>query len=165
MDIEKARLFATEAHRGQVRKYTGEPYINHPVEVASIVQAAGGSDAMICAALLHDVVEDCDVGHDAIATEFGAEVSDLVRWLTDKSVAEDGSRVVRKEIDRNHIAAAPSSAQTIKLADLISNTASIVERDPAFAKVYLAEKRLLLPVLTKGDPGLWERANTIAEAG
>jgi hypothetical protein len=49
---------------------------------------------------------------------------------------------------------APAEAQTIKLADLISNTRSIMEHDEAFAKTYLAEKRLLLEVMTKGDRGL-----------
>ncbi len=55
-------------------------------------------------------------------------------------------------------------AQTIKLADLISNTRSIVERDPKFAVTYLAEKRELLKVLTDGDPALYRMAFDLAHA-
>ena len=74
------------------------------------------------------------------------------------AISQDGNRAHRKAIDREHTAQAPAAAQTVKLADLISNSRSIMEHDPQFAVVYLAEKRLLLEVLTKGDPGLHARA-------
>jgi (p)ppGpp synthase/HD superfamily hydrolase len=158
--ISRARVFATAAHAavGQLRKYTFEPYIVHPEEVASMVMAHGGTDAMVAAAWLHDTVEDTGVSIELIRKEFGSEVSDLVGWLTDVSRPEQGNRAVRKAIDRAHTAAAPAEAQTIKLADLIANTRSIVEHDADFARVYLAEKRQLLEVMTKGDPRLRERA-------
>lgn len=160
--VERARLFATAAHAavGQTRKYTGEPYIVHPLEVASIVESAGGTDAMVAAALLHDVLEDTDVTVDLLEAEFGSEVADLVLWLTDVSKPEDGNRSTRKALDRQHSAAAPAAAQTVKVADLISNTRSIVAHDPHFSKVYLEEKRLLLDVLTRADPTLLEMAKT-----
>ena len=63
-----------------------------------------------------------------------------------------------KALDRQHSAAAPAEAQTIKVADLISNTRSIVAHDPGFAKLYLEEKRMLLEVLTKADPTLLNQA-------
>jgi (p)ppGpp synthase/HD superfamily hydrolase len=103
-------------------------------------------------------VEDTGVSIELIRKEFGSEVSDLVGWLTDVSRPEQGNRAVRKAIDRAHTAAAPAEAQTVKLADLIANTRSIVAHDEAFAKVYLAEKRQLLEVMTKGDSRLRERA-------
>ena len=89
---------------------------------------------------------------------FGTDIATLVGWLTDVSKPEDGNRAVRKAIDREHTAAAPAEAQTIKLADLISNTKSIMAHDPTFAKVYLEEKRLLLAVMTRGDTGLMAEA-------
>jgi (p)ppGpp synthase/HD superfamily hydrolase len=98
------------------------------------------------------------VSIEVIRAEFGSKVSDLVGWLTDVSRPEQGNRATRKAIDRAHTASAPSEAQTIKLCDLISNTRSIVEHDPEFARVYLAEKRLLLEVMTKADPELMRRA-------
>ena len=154
--VEKAKVFATAAHAavGQTRKYTGEPYVVHPMEVASIVESVGGTEAMVAAALLHDVLEDTGVTVDVLEEQFGSEVTDLVLWLTDISKPEDGNRSTRKALDRQHSAAAPAAAQTIKVADLISNSRSIVAHDPGFAKVYLEEKRLLLDLLTRADPTL-----------
>lgn len=158
--VETARIFATAAHAaiGQKRKYTGDHYIVHPAEVAAIVsQVPGCTPEMIAAAWLHDVVEDTGVSIDIIRQIFGDKVADLVAWLTDVSKPEDGNRRIRKAIDRAHSASAPAEAQTVKLADLLSNTRSITEYDPNFAVVYIREKKALLEVLTKGDPDLRER--------
>jgi (p)ppGpp synthase/HD superfamily hydrolase len=114
---------------------------------------------MIAAAWLHDTVEDTGVTIELIRSEFGSEVSDLVGWLTDVSRPDHGNRAARKAVDRAHTAAAPGEAQTIKLADLISNTRSIVAHDAKFAETYLSEKRLLLEVMTKADPRLLARAH------
>ena len=154
--VDRARVFATAAHAavGQVRKYTFEPYIVHPAEVVSIVRSVPHTDVMLVAAWLHDVVEDTGVTIETIRAEFGAEVAELVGWLTDVSRPEHGNRAHRKALDRAHSAAAPAEAQTVKLADLISNTRSIMAHDVAFAKTYLEEKRLLLEVMTKGDATL-----------
>lgn len=161
--IEKARVFATAAHHaaGNARKYTGEPYINHPTAVVLLVAGVPHTPEMIAAAWLHDTVEDTKVPIQLIAREFGDKIADLVYWLTDKSTREDGNRAARKAIDRLHIAQASPEAKTIKLADLLDNTASIIERDPGFAKVYMAEQAELLKVLTEGDKTLWDRANLI----
>ncbi len=158
--VERARVFATAAHAavGQRRKYTGEPYVVHPIEVSRLVDQIGGTSEMVAAALLHDVLEDTDVTFDVLEEEFGTSVAELVLWLTDVSKPEDGNRSTRKALDRQHSAAAPAEAQTIKVADLISNTRSIVAHDPDFAVVYLQEKRMLLDVLTKADPNLLEQA-------
>ena len=56
--IELAESFAMEAHITQVRKYTGQPYVNHALAVSAIVAAYGGNQSQIVAALLHDTVED-----------------------------------------------------------------------------------------------------------
>jgi len=161
MDIvERARIFATAAHAAvaQLRKYTMEPYIVHPAEVVSIVATVDHTPEMLAAAWLHDVVEDTGVTIEVIRAEFGEKVADLVGWLTDVSRPEQGNRATRKAIDRAHTAMAPAEAQTIKLADLISNTKTIVKHDANFARVYLEEKRLLLEVLTKGDASLRDQA-------
>ena len=162
MDIvHKAQVYAMAAHAavGQRRKYTNEPYIVHPAEVAATVAAVPGSTPeMVAAAWLHDVVEDTGCTLTDIHMGFGPEVAALVGWLTDVSRPEDGNRATRKAIDRAHSAQAPAEAQTIKLADLISNSRSIVQHDPEFAKVYLEEKRMLLEVMTKGDPTLMAEA-------
>jgi guanosine-3',5'-bis(diphosphate) 3'-pyrophosphohydrolase len=90
--------------------------------------------------------------------EFGAVVASYVDWLTDQSRPEDGNRAARKQKDRDRIRNAPPEVHSIKCADLISNTSTIVKYDPEFAKVYLKEKRQLLEVLTGADPVLLQRA-------
>jgi (p)ppGpp synthase/HD superfamily hydrolase len=160
--VHKAQVFAIAAHSAvkQVRKYTGEPYYVHPAEVAQIVAGVPGSTPeMVAAAWLHDVVEDTGCTFDDIHLNFGIDIATLVSWMTDISQPQDGNRATRKAIDREHTARAPAEAQTIKLADLISNSKSIMKHDPAFAKTYLEEKRLLLEVMTKGDKGLHELAS------
>jgi len=163
--VEKAQVFATAAHAAvkQTRKYTGEPYINHSFHVMSIVKTVPHTPEMLAAALLHDTVEDTGVTIELIESEFGSEVANLVSWLTDVSRPEDGNRAVRKHIDLEHTAQAPAAAQTIKLADLISNTSSIVKHDLNFAETYLKEKQALLQVLTKGDRTLlsWAQASVV----
>ena len=81
--IKRAFLYAKELHKGQVRQ-SGEPYISHPVEVAVIVVQLGLDTDSICAALLHDTVEDCadKTNLDIISKMFGSEVAMLVDGLT-----------------------------------------------------------------------------------
>jgi guanosine-3',5'-bis(diphosphate) 3'-pyrophosphohydrolase len=160
---EMAEEFARAAHAGQVRKYTGEPYVEHPRAVAALVRSVPHDEAMLAAAWLHDVVEDCHVPLSTLESRFGRDVAELVGWLTDVSKPTDGNRAARKEIDRQHTAKAPPRAMTIKLADLIDNSRSILTRDPKFAVVYLAEKRALLGVLGPGDPTLWAMAQACTD--
>lgn len=80
--IERAFRFAKEAHKG-VRRRSGEPYILHPVAVAKIVIAELGlGSTSICAALLHDVVEDTEFTRDDIEAAFGPKIADIVEGLT-----------------------------------------------------------------------------------
>ena len=163
--IMQAYTYAILMHGEQKRKYTGAPYVTHCAEVACIVADAGGTTEMICAALLHDVIEDTDSTIEAVEYGFGAIIAEYVGWLTDVDKPEDGNRAIRKRLDREHIARAPAEAQTIKCADLISNMQSIVAHDPDFAKVYLREKALLLDVLDKADYGLRVHALQMVEDG
>jgi (p)ppGpp synthase/HD superfamily hydrolase len=163
--IERARVFATAAHAavGQLRKYTNEPYIVHPTEVAAIVSSVEHTPEMVAAAFLHDVLEDTKVTTAELRSEFGDEVTALVLWLTSLDV--EGNRAYRKALDCEFLAAAPAEAQTVKLADLISNTSTIVQFDEKFAKVYLKEKLDLLAVLTKGNEDLRYRAYELCWKG
>lgn len=149
--IESALALAASSHAGQARKYTGAPYIEHPMEVARIVASVCPQADMAAAALLHDVLEDTDTEKAEVAEAVGTPVLALVEQLTDVSVPSDGNRAVRKGLDRAHLAQACPEAKLVKLADLISNSASIVEHDPGFAKVYMGEKRLLLEEALTND--------------
>tara|TARA_A200000159_G_scaffold83110_1_gene76864 strand:+ start:1220 stop:1729 length:510 start_codon:yes stop_codon:yes gene_type:complete len=159
--IDKAKMLAGKAHKGQVRKYTGLPYIVHPIEVANILQTVNHTDDMVAAALLHDVVEDCDYTVEDIANEVSPAVAKLVEGLTDVSKPEDGNRAVRKALDKDHLAKQSAEVQTIKYADIISNTQDIKVNDPSFAKVYIEEVKALLDVLDKGDKTLYAKAKEI----
>ena len=158
--IMDAGIFAENAHKGQTRKYTGEPYIVHPSAVAELLRLnyKDTTEEMYMAALLHDTVEDTDATHEEIARFFGDKVSELVKGLTDVSKPEDGNRATRKAIDRDHIAQGSKEVQTIKVFDLIHNTESIREHDPKFWEVYKLEKQDLLHVMTKVDPEIKQLA-------
>ena len=151
-----ARVYATAAHAavGQRRKYTDQPYIVHPIRVAEIVDLYGGTDDMISAAYLHDVVEDTAVSIDDINDMFGSAVAVIVDGLTDVSKPEDGNRAVRKAMDRQHSADATWAVQFVKCADIIDNAADIGDNDPSFNVVYRKEMAALLKVLdkVKDDP-------------
>ena len=162
--VDSALLFASSAHGAieQKRKYSGEDYIVHPVEVMEIVRSLPDhTDEMLIVALLHDVVEDTEVKLVDIAVKFGAKIAEMVAEITDVSEPEDGNRAVRKGLDRDHLAKARPEVQTVKLADIISNSKDILENDPNFAKVYISEMKLLLDVLDKGDPMLNQMARDI----
>jgi (p)ppGpp synthase/HD superfamily hydrolase len=160
--VQEAKTFATIAHGSilQCRKYTGEPYITHPEAVVGLLQkyVTNASEEMLAAAWLHDVVEDTPVTLNEVRERFGNHIATLVENVTDVSRPEDGNRKTRKAIDRVHLSEALPEAKTIKLADIIHNTQSIVEHAPEFAKIYLEEKRLLLEVLKEGSAVLWAMA-------
>jgi len=165
---QAAEIFATSAHAAidQRRKYTNDPYIVHPAAVVAILRSVNADATSRAAAWLHDVVEDTQVTLLNIIEQFGMEVANLVWWLTDTFIPEPGmTRAERKANYRFHLAAAPAAAKTIKLADLIDNTFTIVQHDKKFAKVYLAEKAELLEVLRDGDARLWERAKQLLDDG
>lgn len=84
MDLfEKALLFATEKHGGQLRKMANTPYILHPVEVAAIVGTMTDDREILAAAVLHDTVEDTDTTLDEIRENFGKRVALLVMTETE----------------------------------------------------------------------------------
>ena len=75
--IEKAYALAKDLHKNQFRK-DGTPYLSHPVEVALILTDLGFDENVICAALLHDVVEDCDYSLEQIEVGFNRKIAEMV---------------------------------------------------------------------------------------
>lgn len=153
-DLMTITGFAAAAHGDQKRKYTGEPYVYHTISVSRIVKEQGGDLNMQAAALLHDVLEDTKVSHQelrvflhSVDQESADDVLALVVELTDVYTSESFphlNRKARKELEAERLGRCSARAKRIKLADMEDNTSSIVERDPAFAKVYLEEKKRLL---------------------
>ncbi|MDY6890441.1 MAG: HD domain-containing protein [Pseudomonadota bacterium] len=170
--LPRVRQFALQAHAGQLRRYTSEPYWKHLSEVAGLVATcANSTPRMVALAWLHDVVEDTTVTLREIERTFGVSLADGVRCLTG-STNQSLSRWERKRRDRERLAAGDADVHTVKLADMASNLASIGRFDPRFAlEGYLEEKRLEVGVLTQGDEELrnlvrtlWSDAKRMAEA-
>lgn len=167
--IEKAKEFAHEAHDRvkQKRKYTGEPYWVHPDAVADIVASVTSDEIMIAAAYLHDVLEDVTplypgYSEGQIRVIFGESVLALVKELTDVFTKESYpklNRAQRKALEHERVSKISPEGKTIKLADILDNTASIVEHDKDFAVVYLREIAANLPILSDGNAELYQRAS------
>lgn len=168
--ILESKEFAHAAHDsiGQKRKYTGEPYWVHTDEVAQIIHDLSADLGLYISAEivshLHDVVEDVNVypyNLLGIKQRFGLLVGDWVESLTDKYTSKNYpnlNRAERKVLEANRLSNTHPWVQTIKVADLINNTESIIEHDPNFAKTYLKEKEYLLSMLKGADPILLKRA-------
>lgn len=159
MDMMKAGIAeecADRWHRGQIRKYTGAPYIVHPKAVAArLKQIAPNDHKLHAAAYLHDVLEDCGVSFLDLVKKFGAETAELVQEITDQSDPTQ-SRAQRKASECKRLAKVSKRAKTLKLADILDNLPSIRANDPKFAAVYEAESMALLAVLVGGNAELWD---------
>lgn len=143
----RALKFADQAHAGQRRKFSGQPYICHPIRVAARVAAVpGATDEMVVAAFLHDVVEDCGVGLDEIGKEFGPVVKQLVSEVTNPPDQPGHNRRAREAYRFAKLATVSNEAKVIKLADRIDNLSDL-PKGTRFYPVYLEESRQLLEVL------------------
>jgi (p)ppGpp synthase/HD superfamily hydrolase len=149
--VDRARVFATRAHAGQQRKYTGESYIVHPTRVARNVAAAGGDEAMVAAAYLHDTIEDTPVTYFDLVDAFGLDVAGLVLELTHVYTPEaypEINRAQRKQLEAARLATVSKRAKLIKLFDVLDNLPSVCQHDPGFAKVYVPEQQAVLQAVT-----------------
>jgi len=160
-DIDHVIEFIYMAHEGQTRKYTGEAYAEHPMEVARIVRDDFYDLDMIAAAMMHDILEDTDHTLAEVEKVGGAVAASYVDWLTNKEYPFAKNRAHRKALIAAHYVNAPNEVKTIKLADILHNTPSIIEHDPKFAKVYVAENKLLLKSLKGGSPALFGKVEKI----
>ncbi|MGB3613115.1 MAG: HD domain-containing protein, partial [Elainellaceae cyanobacterium] len=121
--VRDAFEFAYSLHQGQYRA-SGEPYIQHPIAVADLLQDLGGSAVMIAAGFLHDVVEDTDVSPEEIEQRFGVEVRTLVEGVTKLSKFNFSSRLESQaENFRRMFLAMAQDIRVIvvKLADRLHN--------------------------------------------
>lgn len=161
-EIQKAKEFAIKAHQDQRRKYTDDPYWYHLRNVVEILRASfkdctlptdyffsNYMEKVYQIAWLHDVIEDTKITRMEITTNFDNFVADGVLWLSDTTPLSAGNRKYRKERYAKQINCAPTHIQLIKYADLIDNLFSIVNYDPNFARIYVAEKRYLLNLMDK----------------
>ena len=128
--LEEAIKFATDAHAGQIRKLVNLPYILHPLEAATIVAKLTSDEDVICAALLHDVVEDTPHELSEIRDKFGDRVAELVGAETEDKrshLAPEKTWRIRKEETLAHLMQTDDKAVKILwLGDKLSNARSIL---------------------------------------
>ena len=147
----EALQFATKMHKGQVRKYTGEDYITHPVAVADLVEAyldeKGFSEEEVMmaiqVAILHDTVEDTKATMEDIESLFGPEIAKGV-WFMTKTPDYVGNRKFRKELCEMRLRESPEIIRILKTCDMFHNSLSIEEHDPKFWKTFKEETVSLL---------------------
>ena len=154
--IRDVYTFAAKAHEGRTRKFSGDPYIVHPVRVALMATEHGLGHIQIAAALLHDVVEDCDVSLDEITTRFGRYVANVVWGLTNYEARNGGpddsmNRAARKAADRVWLSKQSPAVKSLKILDAIDNILDQPSTD-SFMDVMLEELRLLVLAMT--EPGI-----------
>lgn len=129
--ILRASVFAAHKHRNQRRKdVDASPYINHPLALACVLANEGGitDAATLCAALLHDTVEDTDTTADELRDAFGPEISAVVLEVTDD---KNLPKAERKRLQIEHAATISSKAKRVKLADKICNLRDVAHAPPA----------------------------------
>jgi len=129
--IQKAKNLATEKH-AHLHLHDAEktPVIDHISEVASLVERNGGTEDMIVAAWLHDIVEDTDITLKDIEDLFGANVALLVDGLTDPAHFESLPLNIRKPLQAERIKEKNDQIKRIKICDQLSNVARLVNNPP-----------------------------------
>lgn len=182
MDIvTKAHIFCVSKHAFQTRKYSGEPYSNHPIRVAGMVMEAPHDNpslledgyhiilsqgTLIAIALLHDILEDTPIGYDDFKSLFGATVANGVKNLTNTSKLDFPGmrRAERKAADREKIKATKYWIRLIKYCDRYDNLADTFEyvanwniqkkfppTQSEFIDLYIKESRELQEVLNEPE--------------
>lgn len=172
--IRYVTSFADQSHGEQVRKFTGERYIVHPVRVMEMVREFNDEIPVLSGALLHDVLEDTPVTSGEIEKALLKVMSEsevrrvvqLVTELTDifiKSAYPKMKRRGRKDREAQRLSQISPDAQTIKYADIIDNVSDIIRHDTDFAIVFVREANQMLKMMEVGHPVLRERAIRLVE--
>lgn len=173
--LEKVIAFTDKAHGEQMRKYTPDRYIVHPVRVMELVREYNQEVPVLAAAVMHDVLEDTPVQKEELrdflrtvmSDQDGERTVELVVELTDvyiKSSYPAYNRRKRKDMEVERMTKTSPDAQTIKYADIIDNCREIVQHDASFARVFLRECHNLLKKMRNGDPELYRKAQELVAA-
>ena len=126
----KALAFSAEKHRTQKRKDIDKsPYINHPIALANILAQRWVIDEnVLCAAILHDTIEDTETTADELRKHFGEKITSIVLEVSDDKSLE---KEERKQLQIDHAASLSKEAKLVKLADKIANITDIINTPPA----------------------------------
>lgn len=174
--LQKIRDFADRSHGDQLRKYTPDRYIVHPVRVMERLQQITNDPIILASALLHDVLEDTPTTAEDIL-EFLApllgrpaaeKTTKLIIELTDiyvKSAYPRLNRRERKQKEAERMSKVSAEAQTIKYADILDNSREIIYQDVDFAPIYLKESRQMIKAMTNGNTELRLESIAVIEEG
>jgi guanosine-3',5'-bis(diphosphate) 3'-pyrophosphohydrolase len=127
----KALAFAAAKHRDQRRKDAdASPYINHPIALADVLVNEGGVTdiEVLCAALLHDTVEDTATTPEELDNAFGSRIARIVAEVTDDKRLP---KAERKRLQIEHAPTISDAAKLVKLADKLCNLRDVADRPPA----------------------------------
>jgi hypothetical protein len=155
--VLSAAHFAAKAHSEQRRKDAKKtPYVNHPISVAHAIESVGVTDVeVLCAALLHDTVEDCGVKVEELAKLFGPRVAEMVVECSDD---KSKGKAERKKLQIEHAGHVSPGAKLVKLADKLDNCRGLLADSPpdwSVARVqgYLVwAKRVVEAIIAVGLP-------------
>ena len=175
--VESALRFAEDAHDGQ-KRLSGEPYVEHPLQTALVLADLHLDSNALAAALLHDVMEDCDVPYDTLEHRFGAEVADLVDGVTKlkktallpDALESKGPRrssqdeLARAASLRKMLVAMAEDVRVvlIKLSDRLHNMRTL-DAQPEKRRVAIARETLDIYAPLAHRLGIWEMKWTLED--
>jgi guanosine-3',5'-bis(diphosphate) 3'-pyrophosphohydrolase len=153
--VSDAVTFAERFH-GDQKRPTGAPYVEHLLEALEIlVRGAGVTDPdVLCAAVLHDVVEDTPCTIAGVREAFGDRVADMVAWVTKPDAADGADKKAVKEAYLKQLADAPEDAILVKLADRASNVQTLRNLSLPKQREYFAQTRTYIVPLA-ASRGWW----------
>jgi (p)ppGpp synthase/HD superfamily hydrolase len=128
LNLERALRWSALFHRGQVRKGSGVPYVQHVVAVAMILDRLSFPEEVVIAGLLHDVVEDTEATLDQVREAFGEHVAETVAFCSERKTDSAGGKrpwIDRKQEHLDLMESAPLAARAVMLADKLHNLLSI----------------------------------------
>lgn len=126
--LDRAIIFAVNAHHNTERRGKGFPYIVHPMEAVEIVATMTTDQELLAAAALHDTIEDTDVTYEQLYEAFGERIAHLVHAESDQfteGVSEEDSWHDRKQAAIDRLAAATHDAKIVAMGDKLSNMRAI----------------------------------------
>ncbi len=167
--LQEAVKWAAELHAGQWRDGDDPlPYITHPLEVLTMLRFVGGvTDVeLLCAAALHDTVEECDITIKDVERRLGKRVASLLKEVTreeptterTKGLSSDEIWVLRSGMLLDEIKKMSRDAQQIKLADRLSNVRGALQtKKGKKLKRYMEQSEEILKIVKRDvNPGLWD---------
>jgi len=151
--VGEAVRFATAWH-GDQRRPTGAPYLDHLLEALEVlVRGADVKDPdVLCAAVLHDVVEDTPCTLEQVSAAFGPKVAELVGWVTIPTPSPGQKKAEVKEAYLRRLPHAPAQARLVKLADRASNVQTLRNLAPDRQRYYFAQTVTYIVPLADGYP-------------